>query len=130
MGISLDTGALISLVEKRRLSIRKVYEVAVTSAVPIHVSTAVVAEWWREGAGEKTRGDWLRSMHVEVLTEQIARLAGVAIGRVKGAGTIDAIVLATATLRGDVAVYTSDPHDLIALRDGVKEFSHLKIEHA
>lgn len=130
MGISFDTGALISLVERRRLSMRKVYDTAVTGAVPMRVSTAVVAEWWRGGPGEKQRGEWLRSMHVEVVTEAIARLAGVAVGRVKGAGTIDAIVLATAAVRGDRVVYTSDVGDLVRLRDNVAEFSFLDIEHA
>lgn len=130
MGISFDAGALISLVERRRLSMRKVYDTAVTGAVPMRVSTAVVAEWWRGGPGEKQRGEWLRSMHVEVVTEAIARLAGVAVGRVKGAGTIDAIVLATAAVRGDRVVYTSDVGDLVRLRDNVAEFSFLGIEHA
>ncbi len=130
MGISFDTGALISLVERRRLSMRKVYDTAVTGAVPMRVSTAVVAEWWRGGPGEKQRSEWLRSMHVEVVTEAIARLAGVAVGRVKGAGTIDAIVLATAAVRGDRVVYTSDVGDLVRLRDNVAEFSFLDIEHA
>jgi len=130
MGISFDTGALISLVERRRLSMRKVYDTAVTGAVPMRVSTAVVAEWWRGGPGEKQRVEWLRSMHVEVVTEAIARLAGVAVGRVKGAGTIDAIVLATAAVRGDRVVYTSDVGDLVRLRDNVAEFSFLDIEHA
>lgn len=130
MGISLDTGALIGLVEGRRRSMRKIYDTAVTAGVALRVSTAVVAEWWRGGPGEKQRGDWLRSMHVEILTEPIARLAGVALGRVKGAGTIDAIVLATAVIKGDAVVYTSDLGDLEALREGVSEFSHLKIEHA
>ena len=130
MGISFDTGALISLVERRRLSMRKVYDTAVTGAVPMRVSTAVVAEWWRGGPGEKQRSEWLRSMHVEAVTEAIARLAGVAVGRVKGAGTIDAIVLATAAVRGDRVVYTSDVGDLVRLRDNVAEFSFLDIEHA
>ena len=130
MGISFDTGALISLVERRRLSMRKVYDTAVTGAVPMRVSTAVVAEWWRGGPGEKQRSEWLRSMHVEVVTEAIARLAGVAVGRVKGAGTIDAIVLATAAVRGDRVVYTSDVGDLVRLRDNVAEFSFLDSEHA
>lgn len=130
MGISFDTGALISLVERRRLSMRKVYDTAVTGAVPMRVSTAVVAECWRGGPGEKQRSEWLRSMHVEVVTEAIARLAGVAVGRVKGAGTIDAIVLATAAVRGDRVVYTSDVGDLVRLRDNVAEFSFLDIEHA
>ena len=69
-------------------------------------------------------------MHLKIVTESIARLAGVAAGRVKGAGTIDAIVLATAAVRGDRVVYTSDVGDLVRLRDNVAEFSFLGIEHA
>ncbi len=69
-------------------------------------------------------------MHVEPLNEPIARLAGSAVGRVKGSGTIDAIVLATAAMRGDTVVYTTDVGDLVSLRDSVAEFSQIKIEHA
>jgi predicted nucleic acid-binding protein len=129
-GICLDTGALIHLVEKRALSMRKVFDTAATARVPMHVSTAVIAEWWREGRGEKDRARWLRSMCIESVTEPIGRLAGVAMGRLGSGNTIDAIVLATAALRGDSVVYTSDLKDLEALREGVAEFAHLQIEHA
>jgi hypothetical protein len=56
----------------------------------------------------------------------VARLAGIAVGLVPGAGTIDAIVMASASLRGDT-VYTSDPDDLAMLRDRVREFAGVQI---
>lgn len=52
----------------------------------------------------------------------VARLAGIAVGLVPGAGTIDAIVMASAASRGDT-VYTSDLDDLTRLRDRVPEFA-------
>ncbi len=57
---------------------------------------------------------------------QLARLAGIAVGLVRGAATLDAIVMASASLRGDI-VYTSDPDDLGALRDGVPAFADVRI---
>jgi hypothetical protein len=61
-----------------------------------------------------------------VLDVHVARLAGIAVGLTPGAGTIDAIVMASASLRGD-SVYTSDPDDLTTLRDRVPEFAAVQI---
>ena len=52
---------------------------------------------------------------VEPLFEDLARTAGEAVGAVKGAGAIDAIVMASAASRGD-RVLTSDFDDLDRLR--------------
>lgn len=125
VGLTFDTGALIGL-ERRRHAIRKVFATAVEGAVPIVVPTVVIAEWWRRGAREKQRAEILRAVRIEPLDARVARLAGVAVGLVPGAGTIDAIVMASASLRDDT-VYTSDPDDLAALRDGVFEFSRVRI---
>ncbi len=57
----------------------------------------------------------LRVVHVEPLTETIACLAGEAMAKVKRATAIDAFVMASAALRGDV-VYTGDVDDLERLR--------------
>ena len=46
----------------------------------------------------------------------LARVAGEALARVKSASLVDAIVMATAALRGGV-VYTGDVDDLERLRD-------------
>jgi predicted nucleic acid-binding protein len=125
MGLTLDTGALIGL-ERRRHAIRKVVAIAVENDVPIVVPTVVLAEWWRRGAHEKERTLILRAVRLEALDAHVARLAGVAVGIVPGAGTIDAIVMASASLRGDT-VYTSDLDDLTRLRDRVPEFSAVQI---
>jgi predicted nucleic acid-binding protein len=125
MGITFDTGALIGL-ERRRNAIRKVFATAIEHRVPIVVPVVVIAEWWRRGAREKERTEILRAVVVESLGVHVARLAGAAVGLVPGAGTIDAIVMASASLRGDI-VYTSDPDDLARLRDGVPDFARVGI---
>ena len=105
---------------------RAVYATAVRHQVPISVPAVVVAEWWRAGMHEKARAAILRSVRVEPLTDYVARLAGIAVGLVRGAGTIDAIVMASASLRGDI-VYSSDPDDLAALQAFVPHFSNVRV---
>jgi len=125
VSLTFDTGALIGL-ERRRHAIRKVFVTAIENDVPIVVPTVVIAEWWRRGAHEKERAAILRSVRVEALGVHTARLAGIAVGLVPGAGTIDAIVMASAALRGDT-VYTSDLDDLARLRDRVPEFAAVQV---
>lgn len=125
MGLTFDTGALIGL-ERRRHAIRKVFATAIENDIPIVVPTVAIAEWWRRGAREKERTAILRAVRVEALGMHVARLAGIAVGLVPGAGTIDAIVMASASLRGDT-VYTSDLDDLVGLRDRVPEFAAVQV---
>ncbi len=125
MGVTFDTGALIGL-ERRRHAIRKVFATAIEHGVPIFVPTVVIAEWWCRGSREKERTTLLRAVRVEALDSYVARLAGIAVGLVPGAGTIDAIVMASASLRSDT-VYTSDPDDLARIRDRVPEFAGVQI---
>jgi hypothetical protein len=124
-GLTLDTGALIAL-EAHRLSMRKVFHAAVANGVRLTVPAVVGAEWWRSGAREKERATLLRSMHVEALEKHLAMAAGVALGRVRGSTVVDAVVMASAALRGD-SVYTSDVGDLEALRAGVPGFWGVQI---
>lgn len=124
-GITFDTGALIAI-ERRRDAMRKVYAAAITSGFAITVPTVVIAEWWRAGHPEKERLVILRSVLVEPLFEHVARLAGAALGLTRGAGAIDAIVMASASLRGDT-VYTSDPGDLSALQKAHAGFAGVQI---
>jgi len=106
-----------------------VFATAVLSGFVITVPTVVVTEWWRAGRREKERTGILRSVRVEPLLEHVARLAGEAMGSVAGAGAVDAIVLASAALRGDT-VYTSDVDDLMALRSGFPRLSAAQILEA
>jgi predicted nucleic acid-binding protein len=124
-GITFDTGALIAL-ERRRSSMRKVYATAVTIGMAIHVPAVVLTEWWRAGRHEKERLALLRSLRVEPLVDLVAQHAGAALGRTRGAGAIDAIVMASAALRGDT-VYTSDPDDLNLLREANPSFASVQI---
>ncbi len=124
-GVTFDTGALIAL-ESHRLALRKIFHVAVRNAITITVPSVVVTEWWRAGVRQKLRAELLRAMYVEDLDKHLAMLAGVALGIVGGSTPIDAIVMASASKRGDT-VYTSDPRDLEALRQGVPAFGGVQI---
>jgi hypothetical protein len=125
-GLTFDTGALIGL-ERSRHQMRKVFDVATSHGVAITVPAVVITEWWRAGAGAKLRDQILRALRVEPLAPHLAKLAGEALGIVKGASAIDAIVMASASMRGDL-VYTSDPDDLEALREAV--FPNVRIARA
>ena len=107
--LTFDTGALIGL-ERRRPHLSRLHQTALLEGVPVVVPSVVLAEWWRRGKREKERAEILRTLVVEPLTSHVARLAGTAIGIV-GASIADAIVMASASLRGGL-VYTSDPDEL------------------
>ena len=107
-GLTFDTGALIGL-ERRRQRIAQVYRTAVDEGLIVTVPSSVIAEWWR-GRSE-ARDTILGGLRIELLDERLAKLAGEALAAVKGATTVDAIVMASAARRGDV-VYTSDVADL------------------
>jgi predicted nucleic acid-binding protein len=111
-GLTFDTGALIAL-ERRHQRIARVYATAVAEGVDITVPAVVIAEWWR--GRSDVRELLLRGVRVEDTTTALAQLAGEALAAVPGAGTIDAVVMASAARRGDV-VYTSDVADLERLR--------------
>jgi predicted nucleic acid-binding protein len=112
IGLTFDTGALIAL-ERNRQRIVEVRQAALRAGLRITVPAAVITEWWR--ACTDLREDIVASVRVEPLTDATAKLAGEALAHVKGATAIDAIVMASAALRGDL-VYTSDVDDLEKLR--------------
>jgi hypothetical protein len=86
---------------------------AMHDAIPITVPVAVVLEWWRGRTDVRER--ILGGVRVERLHLALARAAGEALASVRSASAIDAVVMASAALRGDV-VYTSDVPDLERLR--------------
>jgi hypothetical protein len=111
-GLTFDTGALIAL-ERRTQRIWEIYRTAMEDAIPITVPVAVVIEWWRGRTDVRER--ILAGVRVELLHLALARAAGEALASVKSASAIDAVVMASAALRGDI-VYTSDVADLERLR--------------
>ena len=112
IGLTFDTGALIAI-ERRTRRIWEIYRTAMHDAVPITVPVAVVIEWWRGRTDLRER--ILAGIHVEPLHTRLAQAAGEAIASVKSASPVDAVVMASAAMRGD-AVYTSDTVDLEKLR--------------
>jgi predicted nucleic acid-binding protein len=107
--ITFDTGALIAL-ERRGARMLRIVDAAVRSNARITVPTVVLAEWWR-GRPSARMARLLEGVEIEPLDERLARVAGEALAAVRGATPIDAIVMASAALRGD-AVFTSDVGDL------------------
>lgn len=110
-GITFDTGALIAL-ERRGQRARTILERAAEQKVRITVPAAIITEWWRSRSDVRDR--ILAAVRIEPLSESLAKVAGEALAAVKGATSIDAIVMASAAQRGDV-VYTSDVSDLSKL---------------
>ena len=109
--ITFDTGALIAL-ERRKERAMKIYTHAKDRGLVIATPNVTLAEWWR---GRTDRRDSvLRGILVEPATDETVKLAGMALGKVRGATTVDAIVAAFAVQRTGI-VYTSDVHDFEAL---------------
>lgn len=107
--ITLDTGALIAI-ERRRQRMLRVLRAAEQTATPVVVPAGVLAEWWREPPTERMR-TLLEAFTIESVDAERAKLAGRSMTAVPEATTIDALVMASAALRGGV-VYTSDVEDL------------------
>jgi predicted nucleic acid-binding protein len=111
-GITLDTGALIAL-ERGEKRMRSVVRGAIEHDVILTVPAVVLIEWWRGGKGDRQR-HVIAGMTIEPTSERIAMAAGEALATMQ-ASAVDAAVMASAALRGDV-VYTSDFDDLQQLR--------------
>lgn len=111
-GATYDTGMLIAL-ERRKQRAMAVHEWLAEERIPTTVPWIVVAEFWR---GRTDRRDAiLRSVDIGVPSIALAKSAGHALAAVPRATIVDALVMASAALRGDV-VYTSDIDDLGALQ--------------
>jgi predicted nucleic acid-binding protein len=110
--ITFDTGALVAL-ERRKERAMKVYAHAKDRGLVVATPNVTVAEWWR---GRTDRREVvLGGLLVEPASDEVVKLAGVALGKVRGATTIDAIVAAFAVQRSGI-VYTGDVSDFDALR--------------
>lgn len=109
--ITFDTGALIAL-ERRKERAMKAYTHAKERGLVVATPNVAVAEWWR-GRSDRREAIW-RGLLVEPASDETVKLAGVALGKVRGATAIDAIVAAFAAQRTGI-VYTSDVDEFRAL---------------
>ncbi len=111
-GVTFDTGMLLAL-ERRKHAAWVRYRRLLEAESTITVPAPVLGEWWR--GRTDLREALLESVDIEPLTDAIARLAGEALARLPEATIVDAFVMSSAALRGDV-VYTTDFEDLERLR--------------
>lgn len=111
-GLTLDAGALIAL-ERRKQRVVGLLTVAHEDGWVVRAPSTAIAEWWR--GRTDLREAILASIDVEPITTALAKLAGEAIGKVRGATLADALVMASAALHGD-RVLTGDVGDLQRLR--------------
>ena len=111
-GVTFDTGVLVAL-ERRKQRAWEVYRRVRERRAPITIPAPVLGEWWR--GRTDLRNAICQSARIEPLTAAVARLAGEALAEIRGATTIDAFVMSSAALRGDL-VYTGDVDDFEQLR--------------
>lgn len=112
-GVTFDTSVLIAL-ERRKASALALLRACRLARARITIPAAVVMEWWRG-----RHAAVLESCDIEPLTAALAQTAGDLLAKTGRSNAIDASVVATAALRGDLIV-TGDPEDLRELAQHVR----------
>ena len=106
---TFDTGMLVAL-ERRKRRALEIFETIVHRGLLPVVPAVVYAEWWR--GRTDVREALIAAVQIEEMRPALCRAAGIALGSIRGSSLPDAVVMASAALRGGGVVYTSDPHDL------------------
>jgi predicted nucleic acid-binding protein len=106
---TFDTGMLIALERRKRRALEAFQNIIRRGFLPI-VPAVVYAEWWR--GRTDIREEILAAVLVEDMGRALCRAAGMALGAVRGSTLADAVVMASAALRGGGVVYTGDAGDL------------------
>lgn len=113
MTFTFDTGMLIALERRKQRATEAFRNIVRRGFLPI-VPAVVYAEWWR--GRSDIREEILAAVVVEDMPPSLCRAAGEALGAVKGSSLADAVVMASAALRGGGIVYTADLDDLKRLQ--------------
>jgi len=121
---TFDTGMLIALERRKQRATEAFRNIVRRGFLPI-VPAIVYVEWWR--GRSKMRGEILAAVVVEDMPPSLCRAAGEALGAVKGSTLADAVVMASAALRGGGIVYTSDVDDLKQLQRHFRTVSVLPV---
>jgi hypothetical protein len=106
---TFDTGMLVAL-ERRKRRATEVFRAIVRRGFLPVVPAVVYVEWWR--GRSDVREEILAAVIVEDMPPLLCRAAGEALGAVRGASLADAVVMASAALRGGGVVYSGDLLDL------------------
>ena len=118
---TFDTGMLIALERRKQRATEAFRNIVRRGMLPI-VPAVVYAEWWR--GRTDIREEILAAVILEDMPPSLCRAAGQALGAVKGSSLADAVVMASAALRGGGIVYTSDEVDLRRLQ---RHFPNVRI---
>ncbi|HLK39923.1 MAG TPA: hypothetical protein VKU41_24370 [Polyangiaceae bacterium] len=121
MTFTFDTGMLIALERRKRAAWNAFRAIVRRGLLPV-VPAVVYVEWWRGRSDD--REEILDSVLVEGMGPPLCRAAGEALGRIRGATLADAVVMASAALRGGGVVYTSDIADFRHLQ---RHFSTVRV---
>ena len=113
MTFTFDTGMLIALERRKQRATEAFRNIVRRGFLPI-VPAVVYTEWWR--GRSDIREEILAAVVVEDMPPSLCRVAGEALGAVRGSALADAVVMASAALRGGGIVYTSDEDDLRRLQ--------------
>lgn len=114
--VSFDSGVLIALDRDEEAAwawLRR----AVERRQPPLVSTAAIAEAWRDGRTQARLARALRACDLQDVSDGIARAAGRALAEVRGADTVDALIAASAASEGALLL-TGDEDGMRALTEG------------
>lgn len=109
MTFTFDAGMLIAL-ERRKPRATEAFRAIIRRGLLPVVPAVVYAEWWR--GRSDVREEILAAVIVEDMPPSLCRAAGEALGAVRGSSLADAVVMASAALRGGGVVYTGDIDDL------------------
>jgi hypothetical protein len=120
---TFDTGMLIALERRKRRATEAFRAIVARGHLPV-VPAVVYVEWWR--GRTDVREEILAALLVEGMPPSLCRAAGEALGAVRGASLADAVVMASAALRGGGIVYTSDVDDLQRLQ---RHFPTVRVLH-
>jgi predicted nucleic acid-binding protein len=111
----LDAGAVIGL-SRADVRVRAALAAALEAGANVSVPAVVVAETVRGGPADAPVNRVLKAVGgIDVADEAIGRTAGRLLGSAGSAGTVDAIVVATAIEAGGAVILTGDAGDLALL---------------
>jgi predicted nucleic acid-binding protein len=110
---TFDTGMLIALERRKPRATEAFRNIVRRGLLPV-VPAVVYAEWWR--GRSDLREEIVAAVIVEDMPAKLCRAAGEALGAVSGSSLADAVVMASAALRGGGVVYTGDVDDLRRLQ--------------
>jgi predicted nucleic acid-binding protein len=110
-----DAGALVAA-DRGAQHFRALHQRWITFDVSPVVPSPVLTQVWQDGVRQARIARTLRACRVLPTSEDLAKHAGVLLGRSRTTDAVDAIVVATA-IRYDAIVVTTDPDDLRHLWD-------------